>query len=120
MISRISARDVENLLREMNIEFKEVDTDVYQLQLSGLKVLFFNKGEDVQLYAGFTLDQKPTLTRINEWNRDKRFSRAYIDKEGDPVIEADLDAAGGVTRLGLRKFIELFQFSMEQFTKHIN
>lgn len=53
------------------------------------------KGKDckaVQYYAGFTKPKMDTA-KINEWNRDKRFTRAYIDKEGDAVLEMDVNMA---------------------------
>jgi hypothetical protein len=45
----------------------------------------------IQFYAGFNDVEGLELTRINEWNKTKRFARAYIDDEADPVIELDLD-----------------------------
>lgn len=36
-------------------------------------------------------DEKPvTLEAINTFNRDHRWVRAYLDKDGDPVLEQDL------------------------------
>ncbi|UXN72638.1 YbjN domain-containing protein [Devosia sp. A8/3-2] len=35
--------------------------------------------EDLNFYLGF-LDIKPTLEEINDWNFNKRFSRAYLDQ----------------------------------------
>ncbi|MEI9850087.1 MAG: YbjN domain-containing protein [Sphingomonas sp.] len=47
---------------------------------------------------GFT-DPVVSTDRINEWNRDHRYGRAYIDKEGDPVVEMDVDLdKGGISR----------------------
>lgn len=52
----------------------------------------------VQFYAGFST-KTVTLAKINEWNTGHRFGRAYIDKEGDPCLEMDVDLdAGGMTR----------------------
>ena len=40
-----------------------------------------------------------TIGDMNEWNKAHRFSRAYIDKDGDPCIEGDLDLdSGGMSR----------------------
>ncbi|WP_423603930.1 YbjN domain-containing protein [Sphingomonas sp. MS122] len=66
--------------------------------------IFFNdctKGKEcqsVQFYAGFS-KTKMDVAKMNEWNRDKRWGRAYIDKDGDPVIEMDINMApGGMER----------------------
>jgi hypothetical protein len=49
----------------------------------------------VTFYTGFT-DLDATLEQVNEWNRNSRFARAFVDKEGDPVLrmDVDLDHAG--------------------------
>ena len=69
-------------------------------------IVFFNctggrNCATIQFYAGFKTDgNAPSLSRINEWNREKRFGRAYIDAEGDPVVEMDVDLDdGGMSRL---------------------
>src|SRR5215217_3012102 len=36
--------------------------------------------EDLNFYVGY-LDLKPTLEVINDWNFNKRFSRAYLDQD---------------------------------------
>ncbi|MEO9130011.1 MAG: YbjN domain-containing protein [Sphingomonas sp.] len=52
----------------------------------------------IQFYAGFS-DSKMTVGDMNEWNKSKRFGHAYIDKDGDPCIEMDLDLdSGGMSR----------------------
>jgi len=45
---------------------------------------------------------------VNEWNKSRRLSRAYIDNQGDPVLEADLLASGGVSMSRLRGFIDVY------------
>ena len=44
----------------------------------------------VSFFTGFT-DVSSTVERVNEWNRNNRFARAYIDAEGDPVLRMDVD-----------------------------
>jgi hypothetical protein len=66
-------------------------------------VLFYGctnhvKCTTIQFYAGFE-GTKMTVGDMNEWNKAHRFSRAYIDKDGDPCIEGDLDLdSGGMPR----------------------
>jgi len=53
----------------------------------------------IMFKAGYDLNDGITAMKINEWNRDKRFAKAYIDDEGDPFLEMDvnmaLDGMGG-------------------------
>lgn len=37
------------------------------------------------------------LVALNAWNRDVRFGKAYIDSEGDLIVEMDMNLWGGVT-----------------------
>lgn len=62
---------------------------------------------DLQLYFGVT-DQPLPLDAINEWNRTKRLSRAYIDSEGDIALEADLLANGGLSKERVLAFVTVF------------
>src|SRR3546814_4582868 len=59
-------------------------------------VIFMNctGGHDcrtLQYYMGFSDARQVPLERFNEWNREKRFARAYRDESGDPVLEMDVD-----------------------------
>lgn len=42
---------------------------------------------------------------MNDWNAQALFSRAYIDDEGDPILEADFSFEGGVRVGAFQYFI---------------
>lgn len=70
--------------------------------------------DDLQLYfgmTGYTLD----TSHMNEWNRTKRLSRAYLDDENDPVLEADLLANAGFTKTQFLEWFEVFLYSTNEF-----
>ncbi|BBL94652.1 hypothetical protein TthHC11_21860 (plasmid) [Thermus thermophilus] len=67
------------------------------------------------VFTGFTPEDRPDHARLNGWNREKLFSRAYLDEDGDPVLEADLDLEGGVTNGAIRALLENFRDSMREF-----
>ncbi len=70
--------------------------------------MLFQMGDgDFQLYYGAS-GIKLTPEQINEWNRTKRLSRAYIDQEGNPVLESDLITDGGITEQNLIAFVKTF------------
>jgi hypothetical protein len=73
---------------------------------AGWSISFYGceKGTDcasIELYHGFETDAKPSPDRINEWNRTKRWGKAYIDKDGDPNLNFDINLRGGVMRANL-------------------
>ena len=74
--------------------------------------------EDFYFYAGF-LDNKQTLEAINAWNRDKRFSKAYLDADLDAVIEFDVNLEYGVSRKNLDAAFSLWSAILDQFTTYI-
>lgn len=99
-------KQIAKLISDKGYQAEVVDTDSsprIRSSDSGVKfVIFFmncTAGKNcatVQFYTGFA-DMVVPLEKINEWNRDHRFARAFLDDESDPVLEMDLNLdAGGV------------------------
>ena len=70
----------------------------------------------IQFFAGWT-DVDMSLDAFNEWNKGKRWFRAYQDDDGDSVIEMDVNLFGGVSfanaddtfdwwRIGVKEFLD--------------
>lgn len=78
------------------------------------------KCKRMQLHAGYSMSKKPSMGQINEWNKSKLFSRAYLDSDGDPHLESDIDIEGGVSRETIRDFFRTYRISVRAFTEHIN
>jgi Putative bacterial sensory transduction regulator len=118
--SSMSAPKVERTVRGFRevSDFKEVSNNTYSFVIDGLKIVIFNKGETMQLYAGFR-SSGTSLSTINEWNKEHRFTRAYLDSDNDPVLESDIDLTGGVTQENVDEFVRTFFASLVQYKKHI-
>ncbi len=108
----------------------ELDEDaagdpMVRFRLEGLRTSIFMYGcEDdrctsYQFTAGFAMDEKPAVETINEWNRIKRFGRAYADLEGDPFVEMDVDLDGGVTHEYLVRTFTTWRAVFVSFLQHI-
>ncbi len=108
---------LERVLTEMEIPFEKLDDLVWSLELGDYPALLLSDNVDIQLYAGFA-GIHPSLQRINLWNMERRFSRAYLDDDLEPCIEADLDFEGGITAGAVKQFITLFAQAIEQFEAH--
>lgn len=74
--------------------------------------------EDLNFYLGF-LDLKPTLEEINDWNYNKRFSRAYLDQDDDACVEMDVDMVEGMTADYLDSQFGLWAMVLKQFAEHV-
>jgi Putative bacterial sensory transduction regulator len=118
VFTRCTNRMIEKTLKAMGYAFTELENDAYRFDVDGMRIVIFNKSEDIQLYAGWDLDGT-TLNRVNEFNREKRWAKAYLDDDGDPVIEADLDFEGGVTQDSFERFIKLFVQVAALYAEHL-
>lgn len=119
----------ERLTRDQLMEFvrdegfgslESRDETTFTTKMEGYTVAFFvlSDGESVQAYFGRT-GTKARLADVNKWNKDKRYSRAYIDDDGDPVLELDLDMAGGVTAARIKDFISTVKLSVSLFSSEV-
>lgn len=118
VVKRASAAVIERLLESAKLNYTEEKQNLYSFKVKGYKALVIVKPGDIQLFAGFT-GKRVTLNRINDWNKDHRFTRAYLSDKGDPRLESDLDFEGGVTNATLVQFLEVFAHSVEAFAAHI-
>lgn len=74
----------------------------------------------VQFHSGYDLTSGPSLEQMNAWNRSKRFGRAYLDKENDPILEMDVDLDdGGMSPLLFIDNIEFWASVLSDFEKEI-
>lgn len=124
-IRDVSPREMEAILREMGVPFSKEGEVVFRLELNAFKPVWLRlegcekaRCSILALSAGFA--KKVRLEALNAWNRDHRFSRAYLDGEGNPWVEWELDLAGGVTREALTRFFRMFsQGVLPLFIRHI-
>ena len=67
------------------------------------------------------MDRKGWVMRAVEALRLATFKeiQRYLDEEGDPVLEADLDLAGGVADGAIRAFLDLFEENLRAFAAWI-
>ena len=89
------------------------------------QIFFYNCTEHlecatVQFHSGYDLSTAPDLTQINDWNRRKRFGRAYLDAENDPILEMDVDLDdGGLSPALFIDNIEFWTTILGEFERHI-
>lgn len=119
--SRINRDQLEALLRKAGYDPVQVKDRTLRVEMDGLKVLFFTAENqlNIQAYAGFS-GGGVSLDTINEWNKNKRFSHAYLDNDNDPAIELDLDLDGGyVSEEQIMAYFGLVRISVTTFKTHI-
>lgn len=96
-----------------------------KFQLSGLNVLLVmgddgsKTAPDAYLYAAFQLGAPVDVSVVNGWNVEARFTRAYVDSDGDAVLESDIRFAGGITEANFNAFIDAYGQALGGFTARI-
>jgi Putative bacterial sensory transduction regulator len=125
----VTAPEVANVLQRAGYK-AEVSTDKYGDPLIrsassgvGFSVYFYTchktpRCTGIQFYAGF---KKPGIaeTQVSEWNRTTRFGKAYLDKDGDPNLEMDMDVEHGATSEAIANDLDRWVAVLAAFTKHI-
>lgn len=85
-------------------------------------VINYRDSNDLQLHTVLTSTGGITSKKLylaNEWNQRKRFAKCYLDKDGDFVLEADLDLQSGQTEQSILAFITLFNKIAEDNSRFI-
>jgi hypothetical protein len=107
-----------NQLLQAGLKWSKLNAETYAIELGAgdIKFAVINKG--TLLAAHFGLKAPGTgLDKINKWNATQYFSRAYLDDEGDPALETELDLEKGVTPASVGQFILRFRASIVEFVK---
>lgn len=73
----------------------------------------------VQFEAGFDLTNGITAAKINEWNRDKRYMKAYVDSGNDPHVSYDVNTSPGRTYEGLADDFGVWTGTLPTFASFI-
>lgn len=112
--SRISAEEMKAIMQGEGYAVSTDDDGELRWKIEGFHtfIVVYDDQESVQFRAAFG-DVETTMDEVNQWNATKRYSTSYLDDEGDPVLNLDLDLAGGVTRARIVDFLKTCKMSFE-------
>ena len=75
----------------------------------------------ISFSAAFDLDPGSNTNLMNQWNHKKRYSKAYLDDEQDPVIDMDVYLGnGGVSIDNFRFWVDTWERALGDFKVHID
>ena len=57
--------------------------------------------QSLLFYFGISLDGGTSAAEMNTWNAESRFTRAYMDEVGDPILEMDVVLYGGLSETAI-------------------
>jgi hypothetical protein len=75
--------------------------------------------QSLQYAAGWTAPAGATTDKINEWDRDKRYVRAYLDKKGNAWGEYDVDINPGGSYEQLNQSLTRWRSAIGEFKTFI-
>ena len=115
-----SDEDLIDILKNDGYRAVEISEErVITIKVDGLTyVLYIYDDDDLQLYFGVT-GYELNAEHMNTWNRTKRLSRAYLDDDNDPILEADLLANAGYTEEQFLEWFKVFNFSALEFRQFV-
>lgn len=91
---------------------------------SQFQVLFYNCKDDrcasIQFATAFDLKAGMSLDQVNEWNRTKRFGRAYLDAQRDPFVVMDVDLERGATTEAVANYLDTWAAVVPAFKAFID
>ncbi len=73
---------------------------------------------DVIFTAGYRVSV--SLSKMNEWNKEKRYTRAYQDDDGEAILEMTVNLYEGVSQANFLDTVDWWRRYLEDFEKHIN
>lgn len=90
----------------------------------GYSILFYGceNGQNctsIQFHAGFELSNGPSVQKLNDWNRDKRYFKAYLGKDKSPHVEMDVTLKHGVPADTVAESVRLWTTYLKDFSKYI-
>ena len=71
----------------------------------------------LQFHIGFKA--QPDQQAVNRWNQENRFGRAFLDAEGDPNLQYDIDLEGGATEEVILEAQKTFRTLVEDFNESV-
>lgn len=73
----------------------------------------------LQLRAWWESDGRHTIEAMNGWNRDRRWSAAYLDIDGNATIEFDVNLAGGITAVNFDDTMQWWDAVLREFRDEV-
>ena len=73
----------------------------------------------LQYEASFSNTENISLARLNNWNRQSRYIRAYLDRSGRVIGEYDLDIAPGMGGKGLDHSLRRWRSALARFKQFV-
>ncbi|MEE9427197.1 MAG: YbjN domain-containing protein [Paracoccaceae bacterium] len=117
------AEGVEPTIETDNVGDPKIEVDYYGSEFS----IYYYGCDDgkncdsIQFFSGYRTDGSVRLSKVNEWNADKRYGIAYISSTGSTRIEQDVYLGReGMNSDDFAKLVGIWVRTMKDFEEHID
>ena len=120
VLTQISPPALQKIFKDEGYSF-ELDGDgdiIWKIEGVRALVIRSENGNQIAFRMSFK-NENTTLAKINAWNKSKRFSRTYLDDDGDPVLQLDLELDGGITKERIVDYLKTCRISMAAWAKEV-
>jgi hypothetical protein len=120
VFEKLSTAQLESVFKKEGYSYTvDKDGDIIW-KLEGVRTLATRQSEGACLTLRLSFENdSTTLAKVNDWNRTKRYARSYLDNDGDPVLQADLDLEGGVTYARITDFLRTWRLLTLAWRKEV-
>jgi hypothetical protein len=122
VLHSITAEEIQATLGDLGFTGSEIDEDgdviVMMHGRAALVVVGSGNARQLRILVAFT-EPRLSLEQVNYWNRTRFLSRAYLDTDGDTILESDLDMDGGVTMNRVKDWLHTFGDTINVFIREI-
>ena len=108
---------VEKILDAKEIEYESISFNNYEMKLNGFNVFISVDDGDLILKTYFS--DKPSLNRINDFNMQYRWTRVYLDSDGDLSVAQELSFTGGITLENVNAFLNTYGMILDELVKQM-
>lgn len=81
---------------------------------------FTEKCYDLVITATYSAKKPVSLKAINAWNKEYRWSRAYLDEKNQAVLQMDVNAEGAIGKENLQILLNTFISIAEDFSAMVS
>lgn len=120
-IDHITAVEMKEILEEEGYRVTEVKENRllrFKIEGTGVGIFVAENGRSIQFHVAWA-GTGATMDKVNRWNRERKYSKAYLDDEDDPHLELDLELDGGITRGRIAGFLVTCKSSLAMFQTEV-
>ncbi len=126
LYSTVSLDELEAVIKSLGFLSRRESDRVLRFDSGGYKIFASlescednNANRCRVVVMGTFFKFQPSTTVINEWNRTRYGSTAYLDKDNDATLETSITLVGGITEENFKAQTLVFAARVEQFSKYI-